>query len=875
MKPHLFWLLALVAPSASAAAAAEEEPAGARARATRRAEAISIDGRIDDAGWAGIPTSSGFIQRSPDEGKPPTNQTEFKVVYDDSAIYIAVRCFDGHPDRVRGLLTRRDALSASDWVLVGLDSYHDRRTAFIFAVNPAGVERDFLIFNNAEQDDSWDAVWSAAAAIVEQGWVAEMRIPLSQLRFSGAPDQNWGLQVIRREAHSGEETTWSPWPRSGNQVVSVFGTLDEIKDLKPGRRVEVLPYASTGVALAADDPMNPFDASADGRINAGLDVKYGLSSAFTLAASINPDFGQVEADPSQVNLTGRQTFFPEKRPFFLEGNDLFRYSLQQGDSSGNQGEGLFYTRRIGAPPHLSGDDYASYSDTPDATVIYGAAKVSGKTASGWSVGLLEAITGRETASLSDDQPDLVVEPLTNYAMVRVHKDLRGGLTTIAGAITAVDRKLEGDEVKALLHDQAYTGGLEATHRFADDQWGTTWKLYGSWVHGSEDALLEDQTSIYRLYQRPDRFRLDPTRTSLAGTGLQWDIGRWNHKSLNFGTGGDIRSPGLEVNDMGFQNSADQITQWGWLGYRHDEPSEHILSWQVNLNLWALADWEPRPAGYGGNVNYNVMLADYWGFGAGINVDRGLWNTAGLRGGPRLNAENAWNAWFDVGTDSRKKVWANLGTNVVRRGESDSWQSGLSGAITVQARSNVELSLGPTIQVVYEDHQYVDQVPDTTGETAYVFARIHQVVTAMTVRAAWTFTPRMSVQFYAQPFIATGAYDEYKEAGDTYSDDYCERFVNYDEAGVDEMDDVILIDRDADGTADVAVGKPDFNVREVRSTLVGRWEYRPGSTVYLIWSHNSSSDEVQGNYHLVHDLTALTRERGEDVVMVKVNYWVGL
>jgi hypothetical protein len=767
-------------------------------------------------------------------------------------------------------------VSSSDWVLIGLDSYHDRRTAYFFAVNAAGVQRDFLIFNDGEQDDSWDAVWSAAAKVDDEGWVAEMRIPLSQLRYSTAERQNWGVQLIRREAN-GEETTWSPWPRTG-PVVSVFGELDDITGLRPGRRAEILPYMSGGMQLAEDDPANPFDSSLSGLYNAGLDVKYGLSSAFTLAATLNPDFGQVEADPSQVNLSGQQSFFPEKRPFFLEGRELFRYSLTQGDDPSQQGEGLFYTRRIGNPPHLHGDDYANYSDTPSATVIYGAAKVSGKTSSGWSVGLLEAVTGQEKAALSDDQGDLIVEPLTNYAMVRGLKDLREGRTTVAGAITAVNRKLDGDEVRALLHDQAYTGGVDFSHRFHNDEWATNWKLFGSYVHGSKDALYEDQTDIVRLYQRPDRRNgvlLDPDRTSLSGGGLQWDFGRWNHKHLNFGTGGDYRSPGLEVNDMGFSNRADQLIQWLWTGYRVNEPTAQILNWGVNLNSWAWSNFEPEFGGYGGNVNFNTTLESYWNFGMGIGAERGIWNNQALRGGPRLHAEDNWQTWANIGTDSRKKLFGNLNVFLTRRAESDSWNTGVNGAITVQARSNLDLALGPDIQVVWEDHQYIDTVPDAMDETTYVFARMHEIVTALTVRAAWTFSPKLSVQLYAQPFIAAGKFDEYKEAANTYSGTYEDRFAEYQGTTTDLVNEAIFLDRDGDGVQDVVVGIPDFDVREVRSNLVLRWEYRPGSTVYFIWAHDASSDELVGDFRFGHDLGQLADERGRDVVMVKVNYWVGL
>jgi len=849
------------------------------ARAVRRTGSISIDGHLDDAGWQDAPASDGFIERFPNEGKTPTHRTEFRVAYDDKAIYVGIRLYDAEPDQIRGLLTRRDQNSKSDWILVGIDSYHDRRTAFVFGLNPANVQRDLLLFNDAEQDESWDAVWTGSTSIDDEGWIAEMRIPLSQLRFSGQELQSWGLQLQRLVARTGEESTWSPWPRTGNQIVSRFGALDDIRGLEPGRRLEVLPYVSAGVANAETEAGDPFHDENDGRFGIGLDVKYGLSSAFTLAATLNPDFGQVEADPSQVNLTANELFFPEKRPFFLEGIDIFRYSLQQGD--GGSGESLFYTRRIGAAPHLYGGDYADFHDTPTETTIYGAAKISGKTENGLSVGVLEAVTGEEGANLEgsgDPAMDhLVVEPLTNYALLRVLKDMRGGRTTIAGVMTAVHRKLDTPEVEARLHDQAYTGGVDVSHRFGNDLYGANLKTYGSWVHGSEDALIYDQTRIRHLFQRPDATHLqfDPTRTSLGGYGVLYDVGRQNHPHWNYAYGGDVRNPGLELNDMGFQQGGDFMVQWLWAGYRDNRPHGEILNWGGNVNLYGASDFEPRPANVGGNFNGNITLANYWGLNGGIGYNHNFWDTGLLRGGPRYRDEDGLNVWGGLSSDTRKKVSTGFNYSLNRRAETDTWQQNAGLALTIQARSNVELNLGPEVMVRYDDHQYVDTVVDPMDQEHYVFGRIHQVVTAMTVRASWTFSPRLSLQAYAQPFVATGEYTELKQAADTYSQDYDERFDIFRRDRIHLIDDVYHVDTDRDGADDIAFDKPDFDFRDFHSNLVLRWEYRPGSTVFFIWSHSRTTDENQGVFMPGHDLSSLADERGEHVVMVKANYWIGL
>jgi hypothetical protein len=845
------------------------------ARAVRRSGSIAIDGRLDDDGWKDAPASNNFVQRFPQEGAQPSQKTEFKVTYDDKAIYVGIRMFDESPDEIRGLLTRRDQASSSDWILVGLDSYHDKRTAFVFGINPANVQRDLLLFNDWEEDASWDAVWTGKAAIDEQGWVAELRIPLSQLRFSAQDVQSWGLQLHRIVARSGEESTWSPWPRSGGQkVVSVFGMLDDIRGLTPGRRLEVLPYLSGGLANAEVADGDPFHDPTEGRFNAGVDVKYGLSSAFTLAATVNPDFGQVEADPSQVNLSANELFFPEKRPFFLEGIDIFRYSLQQGDGGG--GEGIFYTRRIGAPPHLHGDNYADFSDTPRETTIYGAAKISGKTKDGLSIGILEAVTGEETAALMG-QPDLVVEPLTNFALARVLKDLRGGRTTLAGVVTAVHRKMDTPEIEARLHDQAYTGGVDASHRFGKDLYQTNFKFYGSWVHGSEEALIYDQTRIRHLFNRVDATHLhfDPTRTSMGGWGLLFDIGRQNHAHWNFATGTDIKSPSLELNDMGFQQGGDGISQWVWAGYRDNAPSAQVLNYGLNVNGFGWSDFDPRVGSVGGNINGFVTLANYWGLNGGLSYNHNRWDVALLRGGPAYRDEDGMNAWGGISTDGRKQVAGGFNFAINRRPETDTWAMEGSGFVNVQARSNIELGVEAGASVRNDDHQYVDELYDAMDQPHYVFGRIKQVVTTMTMRGSWTFSPTLSLQLYLQPFIATGEYNEFKQAADTYSQNYDDRFDIFGPGRIALQDDIYLVDADGDGATDIQFEKPDFDVRDFHSNVVVRWEYRPGSTVFFIWSHARSSFENQGRYMPGDSLSALADERGEHVVMVKANYWVGL
>jgi hypothetical protein len=851
------------------------QPIQLAAAAVRRTGAIEVDGRLDDATWKSAPPNNGFWQRFPDEGKPPVHDTEFHVAYDDKAVYFAVRAHDTEPEQVRGLLTRRDEVSASDWVFVGIDSYHDRRTAFVFGINPSGVQRDHLMYDDVMEDSSWDAVWVAAASVDDNGWTAEFKIPLSQLRFSAARDQEWGVQVGRVVGRSGEQTYWSPMPRAQPRGVSLFGTLKGLSGLEPGRRLELLPYVSGGIDIAPIDDADPFRDTAAPLAGAGIDLRYGLGSAFTLAASINPDFGQVEADPSQVNLSGNELFFPEKRPFFLEGIDIFQYSLSHGDGDL---ERLFYTRRIGAPPHAGVD--GAYVDAPTATTIYGATKISGK-AAGWSIGAIEAVTAEESARADDGAGTIttsVVEPLTNYALARVKRDFRDGGTSVGGIVTAVHRKLDGTGLEGLLHDQAYAGAGQVQHRFWSDKWSAIAKVHGTLVHGTPEAIANTQTLQRHLFQRPDaeHVEFDPTRTSLGGIGAAWAIGRDGAtKNWRVATGGRTLSHGFEANDMGFHQQADKTIGWVWWQYRDDEPGKLFLNWNFNNDIFYWANWQPQLGGYGTSFNTFGLLKNQWGLNAWGAIETALWNWGALRGGPALRGDTNGNGGFTITSDERKRVQLSGTARLWRMPHGDSWASGFDLGANIQVRPNITVFVGAGYDQLWDDWQYIDTPVDMAGEPHYVFGRLDRKLASATIRGSWTFTPRLSLQVYAQPFIASGAYQQLKETADVAADDYDDRFHEFGREAMHDGDGTILVDRDQDGTVDFAFGKPDFNFREMRSNVVLRWEYRPGSTVFFIWSQGRTNVTADGRFDLSDGLAGLADAPSQHVVMVKANYWVGL
>lgn len=848
------------------------------ANAVRRAGPVSIDGLLAEPAWADAPAFDGFWQRSPNEGDAPLAKTAFRVLYDDEAVYVAVRAYDEEPDQIRGLLTRRDEDSASDWVMIGIDSYHDKRTAFVFGLNPAGVQRDIMLFDDTNEDASWDAVWDGSARVDGEGWVAEFRIPLSQLRFDSTADQTWGFQVMRVVARTQEESVWSPLPRDAAQNVSLFGTVAGIEGVEQTRRIELLPYALGGAQFFDAVDGDPFTGDVSGTGAVGLDVKYGIGSNVTVAGTINPDFGQVEADPSEVNLSAQESFFAEKRPFFLDGADIFRFGLGQGDGP-EAVEQLFYSRRIGAQPHDSAEDLADYVEEPGATTIYGAAKISGKTSSGWSFGVLDAVTGQEKAHLAmaDGATDeMVVEPLTNYAVLRLRRDINDGRTTIGAAATAVNRSLDGTGM-SWLHDQAYTGGLQLNHRFANDKWNADARLVGSYVHGAPEAIVDTQRSSVHYYQRPDAEHLDydPTRTSLTGAGLLWSVTKVAGGTWRYGTGSDARTPGLETNDIGFQRGADYYVQWVWGQYRQDDPGETLLNWMVNVNQWGVTNFEPTLVGYGGNINANASLKNYWGAHAGVGVNHNLWDNAALRGGPAMRGIDRYDGWTSVWSDPRNAVRGNVNVSANVAPAAQSWSATVNPNVNIQARSNLDIAVGPVLVWNDDDSQFVTDTYSADGDAHYILARIRQTTAGMTVRVNYTYSPTLSVQLYAQPFVSVGHYSDYKEPADPRADGYEDRYHTFGQGEIYEMDGLYVIDPDRDGLADYSFERPDFNFRQLSSNLVVRWEYRPGSTVYLIWSHGRTSDSPAGRLALGDDLGALSDEPGEHVVLIKANYWLGL
>jgi hypothetical protein len=643
------------AQQASSGQATNGRPATERSEVALAIRAVPgpphVDGRLDDPVWRTAPAFGGFVQQDPNEGEPATEPTEFWVTYTDDALYVAIRAWDSKPDEISAQLTRRDEDSPSDWLLVAIDSYRDRRTAFVFSVNPAGVKQDFYLFNDNEDDETWDAVWEVKCSIDSLGWTAEFRIPFSQLRFSKAEEQVFGFQVARELNRLNEETHWKLMPREESGVVSLFGDLEGIRGIDPPRRAEFLPYVAGLGAWNEAEEGNPFRTGRERDVEAGLDLNVGVTSNLTLSATVNPDFGQVEADPAVVNLSQFETFFPEKRPFFNEGLDIFRFPLNGGS------EQLFYTRRIGRPPQGEADERGGYSKAPTVTTILAAAKFSGKTSSGWTIGLLDAFTTEEEAKVIDSLGNVhhdPVEPRTNYFVGRLAKDYRDGLTQLGLFGTAVNRSLP--ENLQWLRSAAYSLGGDWSHRWAEDMWGVSGWAVGSHVRGSEEAIDETQLSSARYYQRPDNSHVtyDPTRTSLTGFAgraiIEKRRGDWRGA-----TGFDTRSPGFEANDGGFMRDADRTVQFLWIQRRWLEPGKLFRRAWLNFNQHSVWTYGWERTGLGGNVNGSWQFLNYWGGNLGLEFNAENLGTGALRGGPAFLRPVTVAGWGGFYTDDRKPL----------------------------------------------------------------------------------------------------------------------------------------------------------------------------------------------------------------------------
>ncbi len=851
-------------------------------RAARTATPIKLDGNLDDPAWATVKPESDFTQSYPKAGEPGTERTEVRVLYDDAALYVGVRAFDSRTDSIAAQLARRDATGIySDWIHVVIDSYHDRRNGFRFTTNPKGVQKDVLHSDDRNEDINWDAVWEVATSVDKEGWTAEYRIPFSQLRFGGAAngkERTWGIHVQRDIARRGERVTWNPWKPADPGYLSMAGDLTGISDIPIPRRLEILPYVSTKLTRAPGSSANPFYKTNDATPSIGGDVKLGLPNGLTLTATVNPDFGQVEVDPAVVNLSAFESFFPEKRPFFVEGASIFNLgSVRTGPGFGNQQ--IFYSRRIGRSPQrfASGE----YVDAPEATTILGAAKLSGKTGP-WTVGLLDAITAEEKAEVDNGsgvRTTTPVEPFTNYLIGRVRRDLRGGQTLLGIGGTSVLRRVDDAVFKDLLRSSANVISADFEHRFANRQWLLAGAINRSAIAGTAPVIANAQRSSARYYHRPDAdyLELDPNATSL--TGHSEILGLTKSGNLSMGFTAKQVSPGFEVNDLGFMGRVDYRNLGANVFKNNDTPGKRLRNFFYGVgtnHAW----------NYGGDKIWTSMFAEHggtftnqWYYGVGGEYNPPHVDDRMTRGGPLAKQPVNYGLWSWGGSDNRRRIPLYWNFNYFGDGDGGYYRSVYPG-FDVRPRSNVKISISPGFEQGLNTFQFVRAVTDASATGTfgrrYIFADIRQTTLSANIRAELTLSRTLSFQSYLQPFASSGAYSRFKELKTPATLDY----TFYGSSGTtisavtsgDKIESY-TVDPDGSGTAaPFSISNPDFRTQSLRGNAVMRWEYRPGSALFFVWQQERSAfTPLEGDFRLGRD----TRDmfgRPSNTFLVKATYW---
>ena len=850
-------------------------------QAVRVANPPRIDGRLDDQAWSAAVPATGFLQRDPDEGQPASERTELRVVFDDVAIYVGARLFDREPRRIGRRLSRRDADADADRFTIYLDPRHDHLTGAEFQVSAAGSLADAIIYNDSWTDNSWDAVWDAAVSIDEEGWTVEMRIPLSQLRFSAADRDVWGLNASRFIQRKNESDWLALVPKKESGLASRMAHLTGMAGLQPARRVELLPYTvARGEFIAPSSLGDPFNDGARAFGGMGADLKVGVTTSLTLDATVNPDFGQVEVDPAVVNLTAFETFFEERRPFFIEGAQIFDNFGRSGANSfwgfNNSEPTLFYSRRIGRPPQ--GPASAPFVDRPSSSTILGAAKLTGKTAGGWTLGLLEAVVGREHARLwNDGQVSRVeVEPLTNYFVGRVQREMRAsGFGVLA---TAVERDLRAPALRDQLTRRAVVIGADA-YRFLDAkrEWVVTGMVAGSRVSGTTAAIEEVQRAPQRYFQRPDAYRLDPAATSLSGwagrVSLNRNSGLWQVNAALWGV-----SPGFESGDLGFTWNAGIAGAHGVLLWRKPTPDRFTRSRNVWVAKWWTWDFDRRVQGDGWYASGYLQFLNYWTLNGSTGLRRRALDSWLTRGGPIMTSPGGGNVSLSGSSDSRKALSFNAGASYGWN-EFGGWGAFPYLSVAIKPAPSLSVSVGPSLSRSHALAQYVQTETDPTAADTYgaryVFSDLDQTQLSMSTRINWVVTPRVSLQVYAQPLLATGDYWGFKHLARPATFD----FLRYGERGssiaFDELAGSYRIDPDGEGAAPAfTLADPDFNFKSLRLNAIFRWEWRPGSTLYLVWTERREDDSHPGTFALGRDGRALFGAPADDVLLVKVSYWIG-
>ena len=867
-------------------------------RAVQLREPIHLDGKLDEDVWRTAPAATGLRQAQPHSGDSATQRTEVRFAFDDAALYVGARMYDDSGGRgVRTRLVRRDADMNSDYFEVIFDTYHDHIGRLFFQVNPSGVKQDANGLGGGG-DPSWDPVWEVQTNIDSLGWTAEMRIPFSQLRYpSTAEEQTWGLQIWRQENRLNELSQWAWWRLDETGGPSMFGHLQGLVIRHPPGRAEVVPYLVGRSSNVPGDRSDPyFDPHAmDGRV--GGDAMLRVTSNLTLNATINPDFGQVEVDPAVVNLSAFETFFDEKRPFFVEGAGYFGLGGFSCFFCSNVSSlSMLATRRIGRPPQVSpyrsglGTSVA-YADVPENSTILGAAKLTGRTSTGWSIGALDAVTKRERAPVDftdSTRGQFEVEPATNYFAARAAKDLSGGATQIKAMATSVYRDLGDPYLQPRLSHHAEAFGVSSDSWWRKRTYRLMAQLAATHVEGDTAAMRRIRFGSAHFFQRPDRpdtADARAPRTGMAGLGgyarLSKEQGHWLWEvATNF------RTAAFNNNDIAFFSRAD----YWWMSANIFPLWTKPTKWYRQLLFIAGGQQQYT---FDGDLNGRQSqlfgqweTLSYWNISSFWIHRPSVFDDRLTRGGPLVRVPSLDFYSLNVNTDSRKKVVGQF--NASHNCDADgNCGNSVSLGLELRPRSNVTVSFNPGIDHSQSGFQFVGSYADPSAAnfygTRYVFAHLEQNSISMDTRFNVTFSPTTTLELFLQPLIASGAYSRYNVFAAPraaqrreYGRDFGTVTVT---PAANPAKDPATITVDADtlggGAPSYSFSDPTFTFRSLRGNAVLRWEYHPGSTLFLVWTRSSQIPTLpRGSIQFGDDANALFQGPSENIFLIKMTYWLG-
>lgn len=829
-----------------------------------------IDGVLDDPCWQTGEWSGDFTQWIPNEGAKPTQDTKLKILYDDKNLYVALRGYDTEPSKISRKAGRRDELTG-DVMGITFDSYHDHRTGFEFSVTAAGQKVDLILTNPMNGDFNWNAVWYVKVGMEDSAWVAEYEIPLSQLRYSRDEEQVWGMHVWRWLDRLSEESDWEVQSLTGPGMLYSFGELRGIKGLPRSRRIEIMPYAVGKLKTFEKEPGNPFaDKGRQWLGNIGLDAKIGLSSNFTADLTVNPDFGQVESDPSVMNLTAFETFYEEKRPFFLEGKNIFSFDMG--------GDDLFYSRRIGQTPGYR-FDYIDHRDWfaryPDNTFILSAVKISGKSSRGLAVGVLHSMTAGEKAQLwsGGQTTDKRVVPLTSYTVGRVQQDFKEGNTVLGAMLTSTNRFIE-DVYLEDMNRNAFTGGVDFLHQWRDKEFFLDAKLIGSSIHGAREAITKAALSSARYYQRPDvghdGINALEGKNYLHGHGGSIKIGKGSKGHLRYSTQIDWKSPGLELNDVGFMPMADIVHQETEISYFATKPVSIFRTYNLGVHQNNQWDYQMNYENSSVYAFASMEFLNRWAITPSGSYQTETRDTRLLRGGPAFLLPELWEGSLNMRSDYSKKIHFSLSGTCAMAQEDHYTATSYQASATVIPFNVLRLSLSLNYSENQDNLQYVGAF-GMNGQANYVLAHLNQHTLGATFRVDYNITPELSLQYYGSPFSSTGKYTAFKLVNDPGAENYTDRFTP-----------IQLVKEGNHYTpatgashAPVEIPNPDFTFTQFRSNLVFRWEYRPGSQLFLVWANERTGWENENTPKVEDAIKGLKDVFPNNIFLVKLNYWFSL